>query len=632
MVNGEALYRSLLEAAPDAIIAVDPEGRIVLVNAQTESLFGYRRDELIGQPIELLVPEGARAAHPGHRGDYLADPRTRPMGAGMELAGRRKDGTEFPAEISLSAIDTGEGMLVSAAIRDGTERRQAAIISSSGDAIIAKDLNGLVTSWNRGASLLYGYRPGEMIGRDLSGLMDAENLVTEHEAHARAARGRAVPEYETVHLRADGSELHLACIMSPITDATGATVGVSTFARDITERKRAERERQALEDRLHQSERLESLGQLAGGVAHDFNNLLSVILNYASFVAEQIHDDEAASADVEEIRLAAERAARLTRQLLIFGRRETTQPELLDLNEVLADVHNLLARTLGEHVDLVVQPSDPAPVLRADRGQIEQVLLNLAVNARDAMPDGGSLTIEVGRVTLDELAAAVHPGLRPGSYVTLSVSDVGTGMSQEVIDHAFDPFFTTKAKGEGTGLGLATVYGIVSQSDGTVTIYSEPGLGTTIRVYLPSADDATGPVEAVREPAGWDRTGETILLVEDEAAIRRVTARLLARNGYEVLQASSGGEALELASAMPFDILLTDVVMPQMSGPELAERMRALRPDIRVLFMSGYSKGVLGASRGIDDAMALLDKPFSERTLLDKIAGLSTAHPPPPAP
>ena len=621
-MTGDSLYQDLLEAAPDAMVAVDENGLIVLVNAQTESLFGYGRDELIGQPVEMLVPEAARAAHRHHRAGYLVDPRTRPMGVGMELAGRRRDGREFPAEISLSAIRTDQGTWVSAAIRDGTERRQAAIVSSSRDAIMSQDLNGVITSWNRAAAELYGYPASEAIGRDLRLLVAPGHLDGERAARATAAGGAPVGEFETVHLRADGTEAHLACTISTITDTDGSIVGVSTFSRDISDRIRAQAERQALEDRLHQSERLESLGQLAGGVAHDFNNLLSVILNYASFVAEQIADDEAASADVEEIRLAAERAARLTHQLLLFGRRDTAQAELLDLNAVLADVQTLLARTLGEHVELVVHTPEVAPLLRADRGQIEQVLLNLAVNGRDAMPDGGFLTVEVSRADLDEAAAETRPGLAPGRYVMISVSDTGTGMSQSVIDHAFEPFYTTKPKGEGTGLGLATVYGVVSRAGGGATIYSEQGLGTTVRVYLPSAEEAAELVGAEAAPAPAPGTGETVLVVEDEAAIRRVTNRLLTRNGYRVLLAASGAEALELAATHHFDVLLTDVVMPGLSGPELADRIRHRRPEVRVLFMSGYSQGVLSPQQGLGEGAALMDKPFSERTLLDKLAAL----------
>ena len=622
MIYEDDVFRSLVEAAPDAILGVRDDGTIVLVNAQTLELFGFRRDELIGQPIEILVPPSARHRHPALRDGYFAHPTTRPMGAEMELAGRRKDGTEFPAEISLSAIDTEHGLLVAAAVRDGTRRKEAAIVNSSRDSIMSMDVNGIVGSWNRGAEELYGYRAAEIVGRAVWDLVPPEALEQERALFAKVVAGEAVADYETTRVVADGTLVHIARTMAPITDAAGDVVGVSSFARDVSERKRVEQERRQLEDRLHQSERLESLGQLAGGVAHDFNNLLSVILNYASFVEEELGDNETVRADVEEIRLAAERAARLTHQLLLFGRRETAQPEVLDLDVVVTDVSNLLRRTLGEHVDLEIQPGEEPAVVTADRGQIEQVLVNLSVNARDAMVGGGELTIETSIVVLDDTSASLGVDAAPGRYVQLSVSDTGSGMSSSVIDHAFEPFFSTKPKGEGTGLGLATVYGIITEAGGAVTIYSEPGLGTTVRVYLPAADERVAERDEDVAPPTSSGVGQTVLLVEDEAAIRRVTARILERNGYVVLEAADGPAAIRLAADHRFDLLLTDVVMPRMSGRELADRLRVDRPDLTVLFMSGYSQGVLGSQRAPDEGIALVQKPFNERSLIEKLHSL----------
>jgi CheY-like chemotaxis protein len=362
---------------------------------------------------------------------------------------------------------------------------------------------------------------------------------------------------------------------------------------------------------------LESLGQLAGGVAHDFNNLLSVILNYSAFVVESVAD-EAVRDDIAEIRSAAERAARLTRQLLIFGRRETVHPVPLDLNAVVADVQTLLSRTIGEDIVLAMSPAAERPVVLADCGQLEQILVNLAVNARDAMPDGGTLTLETGVVSFDAHTASLHPGLQPGRFVQLSVSDSGSGMSAETIDRAFEPFFTTKLRGEGTGLGLATVYGIVTRAGGAVTIYSKLGVGTTIRVHLPLSDADPGH-EAVAPLELRLGEGEVVLLVEDEAAIRKVATRILERNSYRVLQAADGQDALALAVEHVPDLVLTDVVMPKMSGPELAQHLETLLPGVPVLFMSGYSQGMLGPQRGLDDDVRLVQKPFSERTLIEGV-------------
>jgi two-component system, cell cycle sensor histidine kinase and response regulator CckA len=520
-------FLGLLESAPDALVCVAVDGRIALVNAQTERLFGYSREELIGQQVEILVPDAARQIHPSHRAGYAADPRPRPMGAGLELAGRRRDGSTFAAEISLSAIDAGEAMLVTAAVRDVTERRAA----------------------------------------------EAER-----------------------------------------------------------QRLRAQADRDRLERQLQQSQRLESLGQLAGGVAHDFNNLLGVISSYAAFVAEEVERRrpfdgwQTVRADIEQVQRAAQRAAELTHQLLSFARREVVQPRVLSVNDVVSSIKQLLLRTLGEHVELITDLADGLDPVLADPGQIEQVLVNLAVNARDAMPGGGKLTIETSTMQADEEYAASRYRTPPGRYAAIKVSDTGTGMPAEVAERAFEPFYTTKPKGEGSGLGLATVYGIITQAGGSVRIYSEPGLGTTLTVLLPVTDQLAVPIAA---PPGKPRggAGQTVLVVEDEAALREVTRRILDRNGYRVRVAGTGQEAIDIsAGADQIDILLTDVVMPRMQGKEVAERVRALQPGVRVLFMSGYTQGLLGAQGVLEPGTRLIEKPFSEAALLGNIDAILSAE------
>ncbi len=387
----------------------------------------------------------------------------------------------------------------------------------------------------------------------------------------------------------------------------------------IKERLRAQAERERLENRLHHAQRLESLGQLAGGVAHDFNNLLAVILTCTAFVAEATEGNESVRADVEQIRTAAERAARLTRQLLIFGRRDKANIEVLDLGTVVTDIHGLLARTIGEDVTLVVRETGDLPAIRADRGQMEQVLINLAVNARDAMPGGGTLTIRLGTSMLDADYARLHPQITPGHYVELSVSDTGVGMAPEIVSRIFEPFFTTKPRDKGTGLGLATVHGIVAGSGGSLSVYSEPGMGTTFRAFFPPAQgQPAAAAEPPEEPASGGR-GETVLVVEDEPAVRQITARILRRNGYVVLEAASGPEALTLAADHHFDMLLTDLVMPQVSGPELAQRIQLMHPGIPVLFMSGYSQDVLGPRGALDADAPLIQKPFGAQELLTTV-------------
>ncbi len=513
--RADVRFRALMEAAPDAVVCVTGDGRIALVNAQTERLFGYTRQELAGRPVEILVPDAVRAGHPAVRNRYMADPEPRPMGAGKELSGRRYDGSTFPAEISLSAIDTDDGILVMAAVRDITERLQ---------------------------------------------------LQTERE------------------------------------------------------RLRAEHERL-------QSQRLESLGQLAGGVAHDFNNLLAVISNYAAFAREEASAQapqgpwESITGDIQQIEMAAERAAALTRRLLAFARREVINPRPLNLNDTVQNIEQLLLRTLGEHVELSTCLADDLCAVLADPGQIEQILVNLAVNARDAMPRGGKLTIHTASTDVDEVYAANRVGLRPGRYASLKISDTGTGMPKAIADRAFEPFFSTKPKGQGTGMGLATVYGIVNQAGGHVRIYSEPGIGTTFTILLPATCQPLDQASS-QQPQGLQAgAGETVLVVEDEDALREVTRRILDRNGYRVLTAASGPEAIEIATQHcgGIDILLTDVVMPHMGGKEAADRIRAVCPAAAVVYMSGYTEGVLDTRGVLEAGVNLIEKPFTAATLLSSL-------------
>jgi two-component system, cell cycle sensor histidine kinase and response regulator CckA len=414
----------------------------------------------------------------------------------------------------------------------------------------------------------------------------------------------------TTSRRRDGSEIPVESSVS-IVDTPQGRLAVAVV-RDLSERARAEQEKARLraEAQVHRSQRLESLGQLAGGIAHDFNNMLGVIVNYANFVIEEAESPSAdlrmIAADARQVVKAGERGTDLTHQLLSFARREVVRPQVLDLNDVIASVEEMLRRSLGEHINLLVRAWPSLPAVHCDPGQIEQLLVNLALNARDAMPSGGNLVVETGV---------------QGASVCLRVSDTGKGMPPEVLERAFEPFFTTKASGEATGLGLATVYGIVTQASGEVSITSSPGLGTTVTVLLPASAATASPLPDKSDLSDKSEGGETVLVVEDESALREVAGRILSGAGYKVLAAECGAAALSLAAAHDgeIDLLLSDVVMPGMLGKEVAERLTLVRPSTRVLFMSGYAQPVLHSEGTLEPGVALLEKPFTAEDLLTAV-------------
>jgi signal transduction histidine kinase/ActR/RegA family two-component response regulator len=383
---------------------------------------------------------------------------------------------------------------------------------------------------------------------------------------------------------------------------------------------REQRERVQLEEQLRASQKMEAIGLLAGGVAHDFNNLLSVILSYAGFVLDDLPASDPSRADVTEIKNAAERAAALTRQLLAFGRRQVVEPTVLDLSEVVGSMDKMLRRLIGEDIELVVRPVEGLGRVFADPGQIEQIVMNLVVNARDAMTKGGNLTIEMKDVVLDGTEEEQRLEIKSGPYVMLAISDSGCGMDRETRDRIFEPFFTTKEHGKGTGLGLSTVFGIVKQNNGGIWVYSEPGHGTTFKIFLPLEDAPASRLQPKMKPTSL-RGNERLLVVEDEESVRKITARILRDAGYEVLTAASGDEALSVARKQDgeIDLLLTDVVMPRMSGSEVAARMRKIRPSLKVLFMSGYTDDAIVRHGVRDESLRLISKPFAAVDLLAKV-------------
>jgi two-component system cell cycle sensor histidine kinase/response regulator CckA len=498
--KNEKLLVALLESASQAIISIDRAGRIVLVNRRTAEMFGYTTQELLGARIELLLPESKRAAHSRQRDDYFDRPRARPMGIGLDLSGRRRDGTEFPVEVSLSTVETDDGLF-----------------------------------------------------------------------------------------------------------------GIA-FISDITPRK-------ALEAQLIHAQKMEAVGRLAGGVAHDFNNMLTVIAGYNRMILDELSTLDPLRGYAEEILKAADRAGALTNQLLAFSRRQVMQPRVINLNAVIAQTEKMLHRLIGEDVELIIILDRNTGNIKADPNHIEQAVVNLAVNSRDAMPGGGRLTIETANVHIDETYVKTHMGVKPGEFVMIAVSDTGHGMDSVTRQNIFEPFFTTKQQGKGTGLGLATVYGMVKQSGGDIWVYSEPGQGTTFKLYFPRV---TEPVSAgTAEESGLARQlcSETVMLVEDEAQVRDLTQRMLKQLGYSVLTAAKGDEALEISSnhAGEIALLVTDVVMPNMSGKQVADALVLTRPGLKVLFLSGYTDNTVGNHGVLDSNVNFLAKPFSRETLARKI-------------
>jgi hypothetical protein len=636
------LSSNLLETLPDAIVAVDRDGTMVQVNAQAQELFGYERDELIGQKVEMLVPESYRRQHHRHRENFAETPKTRRMGADLDLYGRRRNGSEFPVEISLSPVSTEDGTFVLSAIRDISDRKRiteelrraneelhqrtteqlgeyrsrlALIIDSSDDAIIGKNLDGTITSWNKGAERIYGYTPEEVIGKNISLLAPDDRPDEIPEILQKIARGESVEHYESVRVTKDGRHLDVSISVSPLHDATGTIIGASAIARDITAQKRAE-------SQLRQSQKMEAIGRLAGGVAHDFNNILAIINACTEFLRDRIDPAAEPWHYIENIRKASERGSSLIRQLLTFSRAPVIQPRVLDLNERLKDISRLLRPLMGDDVEVLIVSKSPSVVVEADPGQLDQIVVNLAVNARDAMPRGGKFILETRTEKFDEAFAAQHQAMAAGKYVLLAVSDTGSGMDEATVSRIFEPFFTTKEMGKGSGLGLATVYGIVKQSAGHILVYSEPGHGTTFKIYLPSADHKIGlGSKSETETVAPKRQGTTILLVEDDEIMRSLTRQLLEEHGYTVIEADDGKSALEAMQSHPgrIDLLLTDVVMRRMSGPELVERLSASHPNLKVLFMSGYTGELIAEREVLKRGITVLEKPFTRNALLNTI-------------
>jgi PAS domain S-box-containing protein len=653
------MFRELFETAPDAMVVVDRTGTIVLCNPQANRLFGFDEGELVGQPIEALLPEGARDAHRGHRDRYMSAPRVRPMGAGQELTGRRRNGEAFPVEIALSPIETPEGKFYVASIRDvsETQRARQALARARYDTFVAQ-IGQLALESRDYASVLEAVPPlaADALGVDAVAIVFAD--AQRGEIQVRAATGLA-PELARVawapvsgapisQLLVSGKPFAIADLEAagvrkanplfaagmraafgvPLFDLgqpMGALVALARvprefdrdavhFLQSIANLLAAAGQRYRTEDQLSHAQRLEAVGQLTGGIAHDFNNLLTVVSGNLQLLEDEVADKPDAREIIGAALRAVGRGADLTRKLLAFARRQRLAPRAVEPQKLVGELGVMLARTLGEAVAVEIDCPAQVPPVYADPTQLDAALVNLALNSRDAMPRGGRLTISVG--TRHVPADAADTEQAPGDYVVFTVADTGHGMPPDVLARAFEPFFTTKGAGKGSGLGLSMVYGFVKQSGGRLAVDSELGYGTRIEIALPAVRPGAAPA-AETAAAPSSRGHESVLVVEDEPDVRGVAVAFLRSLGYAVLAAGSAPEAIQiLSSDAKIDLLFSDVILGSgMTGGELAHEARRLRPGLRVLLTSGYERTALDEAAAPDAAFELLRKPYRREEL-----------------
>ena len=621
----ERALSELLDAAPDGILLVGSDGRVRYANQAIGSLFGYPHQELLGIAVERLIPGRSRGRHVRDRAEYMAQPRPRSMGLGLQLHGLRSDGSEVPVEISLAPMTVEQRKLIVVIVRDATEQRkleQERLRYAQAHAVeeIVAGLEAIVwesTTPDRESLCYLGGREAMLLGYPRSqwlqpgfwlSVLHPEDRLTAL-SFAETAREQDTFELHYRLIAADGTVRQVRDIVSVARDQHGAITRLRGVITDITERLE-------IADRLTQAQKMEAVGQLAGGIAHDFNNLLTIVSGYARRLLSR-PELAAARDDLDQILTASDRAAQLTRELLAFARRGESAATLLDLSTLMRDLEPMLRRLLAGDIVFDFQLEPGVPRVMMDRTVLEQILMNLLLNASDAMPAGGTLTVTTKSRSVDE-AQAERRGLQPGDYALLSIADTGVGIPAEMLPRIFEPFFSTKGD-KGTGMGLATVYGAIDQASGWIDVDSTVGQGTTFAVMLPAAATPAEP------PSEVDQERITLLLVEDEPALRKLVVTMLEEKGYAVLQAGNGLDAIAVAERHrgEIDLLITDVVMPRLSGPELAQQLRSLRPGVEILFMSGYNDSRL-VNRGIEQADAnLLVKPFTPDQLFSRVHELT---------
>ena len=616
----EQEYKTLTQTSLDGFYVADGAGRILDVNDALCAILGFSKEELLRLTTADIVADQSpeRTAAQTRQPSELRSDR-------YQSRYLCKDGALIDAEVSVQYVrEPDEHLFVF--LRDITEMNRSQeqllesrkqyrnLVEGTSDLITRVDAEGRFLYLNHAAGDIFGLAPEECLGRRAFDFLhpdDKEATRAAFQDWLQSGKETFSCENRQVHI--DGQECHhMLWTIRAERDENGVLTGFASTARDITEQKNADQEKARLENQLRQSQKMESVGRLAGGIAHDFNNMLLVILGHANLALSDLEPTQPLYADLEQIRKAGERSAELTRQLLAFARRQTIEPKLIDLSAAVDGMLAMMGRLLGENIALTWQPGPGSMPVKMDTSQLNQILANLCVNARDAIADVGHITIESSSSNIDASYAAAHADVEPGEYVRLSVSDDGCGMDSGTLAQVFEPFFTTKGVGEGTGLGLSTVYGIVKQNKGFVNAYSEPGLGTTFNIYLPRAGEEAQPAATVAAQA-CGQGQETVLLVEDEPAILHITSQMLSSQGYNVLAAGSPNEAMHLAKEYEGEIhlLMTDVIMPKMSGLDLANQIADLHPQAKRLYMSGYTANVIAHHGVLDEGMHFIQKPFS---------------------
>jgi len=618
----EERYRFLFESNPLPMWVCDLETlRFIEVNDAAIRHYGYSREEFLNMTMRDILPPGIAPFSHFREGALPGQ---------LPLRHMKRDGALIDVDITARNIPLRGRMVRLVIASDVTEQRRAeeklrhyaALISSSDDAIIGTTLDRTILSWNPGAEAMYGYTAEEAIGQPISIIVQPDRREECNDISQHVARGERVRHAETVRIRKDGTQIDVSLATSPIRDSSGAIVGESTIARDVTERKH-------LQAQLLQLQKMEAVGRLAGGLAHDFNNVLTIIAGYTDLAIHQVRSDDPVVKFLVSVRHATHRAENLTRQLLAFSRRQVVHPRLVKLNDIVRNLSGMLRRLIGEDIELETIFGNDLPLIKADPGQLEQVIMNLAVNARDAMPNGGRFVIETAATNPEEYGADGTNASNRG--VTMTVSDTGSGMDVETLAHIFEPFFTTKEPGKGTGLGLSTVYGIVQQHSGKIRVQSQPDQGSTFRISFPPADSTAEPTAHKQRLEKKSVAGhETILLVEDDADVRSLARRMLEGAGYKVVDAGNASEATRILTdkAQNVQMVVTDVIMPGGSGRDLADQISKLGKNLPILFVSGYTDDLLVRYGILQGGFDFLEKPFSAealrskiREVLDRVAG-----------